>query len=499
MNIAELGLKSLELGEHVSFIFEGQEITNKQMNRAANKLGNALKNMGVQRGDRIILQMPNCPEVLQSFQAIWKIGAIVVPISYQVGQEEINFIYQDAGPKMVITSPEFFEKVNAARTKVAGLEHVIVVGSVAPAGTFLFQKLVGDSSNELEMVKTADDDVAVLVYTSGTTGTLKGVMLTHAGLHFSAVTQQETCNLPQDLVTIAILPLCHSFGIAMMNGAFLRLHGKVVLMRQFNLERFFENIQKFRVQSVPAVPTIYVYMVMYPDAKKYDVSSVKIWLSGSAPLSRETREQFKEKLGGEIVEGWGLTETGGNNTSNVHVLNRAGSIGKPLNGMEMRILDENGHEMSQGREGEIVIRGPMVVKGYWNRPEETAEVVRNGWLHTGDIGYVDGDGYFFVTDRKKDIIIKGGENISPRTIEEVLYSHPGVAEAAVIGMRDPVYGEEIKAFVTLKPGNTATPGELVEFCQGKLKRFFVPKEIVIIQAMPKLLVGKILKKELRKM
>ncbi len=378
MNIAELGLKSLELGEHVSFIFEGQEITNKQMNRAANKLGNALKNMGVQRGDRIILQMPNCPEVLQSFQAIWKIGAIVVPISYQVGQEEINFIYQDAGPKMVITSPEFFEKVNAARTKVASLEHVIIVSSEAPAGTFLFQKLVDDSSNELEMVKTADDDVAVLVYTSGTTGTPKGVMLTHAGLHFSAVTQQETCNLPQDLVTIAILPLCHSFGIAMMNGAFLRLHGKVVLMRQFNLERFFENIQKFRVQSVPAVPTIYVYMVMYPDAKKYDLSSVKIWLSGSAPLSGETREQFKEKLGGEIVEGWGLTETGGNNTSNVHVPNRAGSIGKPLNGMEMRILDENGHEMSQGREGEIVIRGPMVMKGYWNRPEETAEVVRNG-------------------------------------------------------------------------------------------------------------------------
>jgi long-chain acyl-CoA synthetase len=499
MNIAELALKSVETGEHTSIIFEGQEITNKQMNRASNKLGNALTNLGVQRGDRIILQMPNCPEVLQSFQAISKIGAIIVPISYQVGQEEINFIYQDAGATAVITSPEFYEKVNIARSKVAGLDKVIIVGSEAPAGAFLFHKLVDDASDELEMVETADDETAVLVYTSGTTGTPKGVMLTHAGLHFAAVSQQESCNLPQDLVTIAILPLCHAFGIAMMNGAFLRLHGKVVLMRQFNLENFFENVQKYRVQSVPAVPTMYVYMTMYPDPKKYDLSSVKIWLSGSAPLPLETSQRFKEKFGGEIVQGWGLTETGANNTSNVHVPNRVGSIGQPMNGIEMKVFDDNQNEMPQGKEGEIVVGGPVVMKGYWNRPEMTAEIVRNGWLHTGDIGYVDQDGYFFITDRKKDIIIKGGENISPRSIEEVLYNHPAVAEAAVVGMKDTVYGEDIKAFVTLKPGDTATPGELIEFCQGKLKNFFVPKEVVIIPAMPKTLVGKILKKELRKM
>ena len=498
MNIAELALKSLELGEHVSIIFEGREITNYQMNRAANKLGNALKNLGVQRGDRIILQMPNCPEVLQSFQAIWRIGAIIVPINYQVGQEEINFIYQDSGATTVITSPEFYEKVKIARSKVERFKNIIIVGSEAPAGACLFQKLVDGSSDELEMVKTADDDVAVLIYTSGTTGTPKGVMLTHAGLRFSAITQQETSNLPQDLVTIAVLPLCHSFGVAMMNGAFLRLRGKVVLMRQFKLEQFFENIQKYKVQSVPAVPTMYVYMVTYPDAKKYDVSSVKMWLSGSAPLSLDTRRQFKEKFGGEIAEGWGLTETGANNTGNFHVPNRPGSIGKPMNGMEMKIFDDNDREVPQGREGEIVIRGPMVMKGYWKLPEATAEVIRKGWLHTGDIGYADQDGYYFITDRKKDIIIKGGENISPRAIEEVLYSHPSVAEAAVIGMKDPVYGEDIKAFVTLKSGTVATPEELEEFCQGKLKRFFVPKEIVVLQTMPKTLVGKILKKELRK-
>ncbi len=211
-------------------------------------------------------------------------------------------------------------------------------------------------------------------------------------------------------------------------------------------------------------------------------------------------ETVQGKIRHEIAEGWGLTEAGANNTSSAHVaVKKVGSIGKPQNGMEMKIFDDNDNELPQGQEGEIVIRGPMVMKGYWNLPEATAEVIKNGWLHTGDIGYIDPDGYFFITDRKKDIIIKGGENISPRTIEEVLYTHPKVAEAAVIGIKDPVYGEDIKAFVTLKPGQTVSKEEIMEFCKANLKRFRVPKELVIMQAMPKTLVGKILKKELRKM
>jgi long-chain acyl-CoA synthetase len=367
-------------------------------------------------------------------------------------------------------------------------------------GTHSFKKLVEENSDKLKIVATADDDVAALIYTSGTTGTPKGVMLTHYGLYFVAKCQQDTTNLPQDLVTIAVLPLCHSFGVAMMNGAFLRYHGKVVIMRQFNLEHLFSNIQKYKVQSVPAVPTMYVYMLLFPDADKYDVSSVKNWVSGSAPLSLDTWKQFKEKFGGEIAEGWGLTEAGAGNAGQSHVaLKKPGSIGIPMKGMEIKIFDNNDKEVPQGQEGEIVLRGPMVMKGYWNLPEATAEVIKNGWLHTGDIGYVDKDGYFFITDRKKDIIIKGGENISPRTIEEVLYSHTCIVEAAVIGIKDPVYGEDIKAFVTLKPGQTATPEEIKVYCAGKLKKFFVPKEIVIMSALPKTLVGKILKKELRKL
>lgn len=499
MNVAELAIKNLAVGEHVSYIFEGQEITNVQMDRAARKFGNALKKLGVSKGDRVIMQMQNCPEVLQSFQAIWKIGAVAVPINYLVGQEEINFIYQDSEVHTVITSPEHLDKVKIAQSKYPGVKNIVIVSDKEHEGTQNFQKLLDSSSDDLDIAATADDDVAALIYTSGTTGTPKGVMLTHAGLSFSAKSQQETTNLPQDLVSLAVLPLCHSFGVAMMNSSFLRFHGKVVIMRQFNLEQIFFNIDKYKVQSVPAVPTMYIFMLMFPDYAKYDVSSVKNWVCGSAPLSMDTRRQFKEKFGGDIYEGWGLTEAGANNASNVNIVNRPGSIGKPMNGVEMKIFDNDDKELPPNVEGEIVLRGPMVMKGYWKLPEATAEVVRNGWLHTGDIGYVDKDGYFYITDRKKDIIIKGGENISPRVIEEVLFAHPDIAEAAVIGTKDKVYGEDIKAFVVLKPGKSATPEEIIEYTKGKLKIFFTPKEIVILTAMPKTLVGKILKKELRKM
>ena len=302
------------------------------------------------------------------------------------------------------------------------------------------------------------------------------------------------------MVSLAVLPLCHSFGIATMNSAYLRLRGKTIILRSFNLEQLFTAMQKYRINSLCAVPTMYVYMLQYPAAGKYDISSMKYWVCGSAPLAADTWKQFKEKFDAEIAEGWGFTEAGANNTSSAHLnVKKVGSIGKPQNGMEMKIFDDNDNELPQGQEGEIVIRGPMVMKGYWNLPEATAEVIKKGWLHTGDIGYIDPDGYFFITDRKKDIIIKGGENISPRTIEEVLYAHPKIAEAAVIGIKDTVYGEDIKAFVTLKPGQTATTDEIMEFCKANLKRFRVPKEIVIMQAMPKTLVGKILKKELRRM
>jgi long-chain acyl-CoA synthetase len=501
MNIARLAENRLkEEGERVTTIFEGREITNVQMDRAARKLGNALKNLGVKRGHRVILQMPNCPEVLQGFYAVWKIGAVVVPINYLVGEEETTYIYEDSGAKVVISSQSFLPKIRAGQSRVPTLETVILIDQEVPAGNLSYWPLVEKSSEELDAVETEDHEIAALIYTAGTTGRPKGVMHSHYSLYSNARMQYETIPLPDGMTGISVLPLCHSYGIATMNSGLFRRGGKIVLLNSFNVETILASIEKYQANAMAGVPTMYVFMLLYPEPRKYDLSSMKYWVSGSAPLALETWSRFKEVFGFEIIEGWGLTEAGANNSVNpLEGLKKVGSIGLPMKGTEMQIVGDAGSALPPGKEGEIVIRGPMLMKGYWNKPEETAEILRDGWLHTGDVGYADEDGYFWITDRKKDLIIKAGENISPRVIEEVLFKHPKVSEAAVIGIRDDIYGENVKAFVVLRPGQTATAEEIIEYCQIKLTTFLVPKEVAFMKALPKSLVGKVLKKELRKL
>ncbi len=273
-------------------------------------------------------------------------------------------------------------------------------------------------------METEDDELAALIYTAGTTGRPKGVMHSHYSLYANARMQYESVALPDGMTSISVLPLCHSYGIASMNNGLFR-RGKTVLLNSFNVETILASIEKYRANIMAGVPTMYVFMLLYPEPRKYDLSSMKYWISGSAPLALETWKKFKEIFGFEIIEGWGLTEAGANNSVNpLEGLKKVGSIGLPMKGTEMRIVDDDGNVLPPGKEGEIVIRGPMLMKGYWNKPEETAEILRDGWLHTGDVGYVDEDGYFWITDRKKDLIIKAGENISPRVIEEVLFKHP---------------------------------------------------------------------------
>ena len=501
MNIARLAEDRLkEDVERVIIIFEGREITNVEMDRAARKLGNALKNLGVKRGDRVVLQMPNCPEVLQGFHAVWKIGAVVVPINYLVGEEETTYIYEDSGAKVVISSQAFLPKIRAGQSRVPTLETVILIDKEVPSGNLSYWQLVEKSSEELDAVETEDDELAALIYTAGTTGRPKGVIHTHYSLYSNARMQYETIPLPDGMTGVSVLPLCHSYGIATMNSGLFRRGGKIVLLNSFNVETILASVEKYQANAMAGVPTMYIFMLLYPEPRKYDLSSMKYWVSGSAPLALETWNRFKEVFGFEIIEGWGLTEAGANNSVNpLEGLKKVGSIGLPMKGTEMRILDDAGNVLPPGKEGEIVIRGPMLMKGYWNKPEETAEILRDGWLHTGDVGYVDEDGYFWITDRKKDLIIKAGENISPRVIEEILFKHPKVSEAAVIGIKDNVYGENIKAFVVLRPGQTATAEEIIEYCQTKLTSFLVPKEVGFMKALPKSLVGKVLKKELRKL
>jgi len=501
MNLAGISEERVkEQGEQLSLFYEGREITNVEMLRASRRLARALKDLGVKRGDRVILQMPNCPEVLQGFGAIWRIGAVVVPINYLVGEEETAYIYQDSGAKVVISSSAFLPKVQAGREKASGLGNVILVDPDVPPGFLSYPRLVERSSEETEVVELADDELAALIYTAGTTGRPKGVMHTHLSLYSNAKMQAESISLPDGMVSIFVLPLCHSYGIASMNQGLFRRGGKAVLLGSFNVEAIFSAIQKYRANILAGVPTMYVFMLLFPEPKKYDLTSMRYWLCGSAPLALETFHRFKQAFGFEIIEGWGLTEAGANNSVNpLEGVKKVGSIGLPMKGTEMRVVDNEGKALPARKEGEIVIRGPMLMKGYWNKSQETAEVLRGGWLHTGDVGYVDEEGYFWITDRKKDLIIKAGENISPRAIEEVLFRHPKVSEAAVIGIKDEIYGEEIKAYVVLKPGQEATADEIIEYCRGSLTSFLLPREVAFLKALPKSLVGKVLKKELRKL
>ncbi len=501
MNISKLSEeKVLKEGERVNVIFEGKEITNFEMMRGSRKLASVLRSLGVRRGDRVILQMPNCPQVLQGFGAVWRIGGVIVPINYLIGEEETAYIYQDSGAKVVISSREFLPKINAGRMKAPELKNIILIDDPVPEGFLSFNELLGAAREDTDIEETGDDEFAALIYTAGTTGRPKGVIHTHKSLYENARMQYESVPLPDGITSVSVLPLCHSYGIATMNNALFRTATKTVLLNSFSLEGIFSSIEKYKAYIMSGVPTMYVYMLLYPEPKKYDLSSMKYWISGSAPLALETWKKFKEVFGFEIIEGWGLTEAGANNSVNpFDGLKKVGSIGLPMKGTDMQIMDDEGKTLPQNQQGEIVIRGPQLMKGYWKKPEETAQMLRDGWLHTGDVGYVDDDGYFWITDRKKDIIIKGGENISPRTIEEVLFTHPKVSEAAVIGTKSDIYGEDIKAFVVLRPGESAKANDILEFCKGRLTNFLLPREIVFLEALPKSIVGKVLKKKLREL
>lgn len=499
MNLAEFREKKVQAeGERVALYFKERVMTNFELQKNSRKLASALRGMGVKRGDRVIIQTPNCPEVLEAFGACWRIGAAIVPINYLMSDDEIAYIYRDSGAKTAISSAAFLPRVRAAQAKAPEMKTVILVDKEAPEGTIAYHDLIAAENEDHSFADMKEDELAALIYTAGTTGNSKGVMHTHQSLYANAKMQYESMPFPDGMVYVSVLPLCHSFGIATINNGMFR-SATTILLDSFDIELILSSIARYKANLLVAVPTMYVYLLLYPEPKKYDVSSMKYWICGSAPLALETWKKFKEIYGGEICEGWGLTEAGANNATNpIHGLKKVGSIGIPMKGTEMKIIDDEGKFLPQGQQGEIVIRGPQIMKGYWNKPEETAQAIRDGWLHTGDVGFEDKDGYFWITDRKKDLIIKGGENISPRTIEEALFAHPKVSEAAVVGMKDDVYGENIKAFVVLNPGQTATAEEIIEYCKKTLTTFLAPQEVVFINALPKSLVGKVLKKELRK-
>jgi len=507
MNIATIMNQRVEeIGNKILMVFEEKEITNIQLNEQGRRLGNGLKSFGVKRGDHVAVCMPNCPEVWITFQAIWQAGAAIAPIMFLLSNEEIHYILKDSDTKIIITHIELIDKIEEARKGIENIEKVIVVGGKNGEDKIDFHGLISRSPIMEKAEDLDDDEVALMIYTSGTTGRPKGVMLTHGNLYFNFTATigdfENTQDLNQYGASILCLPLAHGFGVFVMNAALLSGNKKerYILMRWFDPEEIFKLIEKHRATNFFGVPTMYRVLLNHPTINQYDLSSLDICSIASAPVPDELYDAFTSKFKCKMQEVYGLTEAVAVVTfSRADMPRKPGSSGLPLPGVQISIVDDEDGKLLPFEQGEIVVKGPNVMKGYYKKPEETNEALRNGWLHTGDIGYLDDEGYLYVTDRKKDMLIKGGYNIYPSEIETYILEHHAVNDAAVIGIPHEKYGEDIMAFVVLMDGEKLSEEELNNYIKSRISKFKAPSRIKFIGNLPKNLVGKIQKQELRKM
>jgi len=450
----------------------------------------ALRAKGVQAGDRVGMQLPNVPYFPIVYYAVMRLGAVVVPMNPLLKGDEVAYHLSDAGARMMLGWHGFEEECRAG-TEKAGAECILVKPGQ-------FEALLDDAVPFDDVVDCADDDAAVIIYTSGTTGRPKGAVLTHGNVRAGAEVGRELVDARAESVAVATLPLFHVFGMnSVMNTTFLA-RGCMTLVPRFEPTSVLEVIERDRATTFAGVPTMYAALLNHPERSRYDVSALELCVSGGSAMPVEVLRGFDEAFGAKILEGYGLSETTGMASFNLRDRERKpGSIGVPVGGIEMKVVDDQDEEVPQGEPGEIVMRGPFVMKGYWNRDDATEEVMRGGWFHTGDIATVDEDGYFFIVDRKKDLIIRGGYNVYPREIEEVLYTHPGVLEAAVVGVPHDSLGEEVGAAVVLKAGEQATPDELRDFVRSKIAAYKYPRVVWFMDELPKGPTGKILKREIK--
>lgn len=502
MNLAVLGERNAErFGEYASIVFEGREHTNLELLRRSKRLASALDGMEIRSGERIGVMLPNMPEVAVCYGAISRVGGVVMPMLFLLAVPEIRHILADSGASAVITSPEFYPNVARAAGGLENPPKIIVVGDPLPEGerAFSFDALLAGASDDFPIVDKDDEDIAVIMYTSGTTGRPKGVMLSHGNLLFNAENTATVVPTRDGDVSIGCLPLAHLFGMgSMIVGQLFKLKG--IVLRWFTAEGFFEAVNVHRATSSALVPTMLAYMLGHPDFDSVDWSSFEWLVVAAAPVPVELADEFEKRTGARVLEGYGLTET----SPAVSIMRmedprRPGSCGRPVPNVEVTILDDDDRPLGPGETGEVCVRGPNVMKGYHNLPEETAAAVRSGWFHTGDMGHLDEDGYLYITERKKDLIIRGGFNIYPRDVEDALYGHPSVLECAVVGVPDARFGEEVRAYVVLRPGTSATAEELLAVCRENLAKYKTPKDVVFLDTLPKNPIGKILKRDLREL
>lgn len=504
-NYARYGVRNIEnFGEYDLLTYEDkdgvQTLSNRELADRSNALAASLAELGIRRGEVVAVVLPNSLTVPIAFNGIFKSGAVFLPIIFGLTAADIRYILQDSGAVAVVTNAELHTKIAAASEGLKNIRHIIVEGEVPLCpGTISFASFTDRKVDDFTMAVMEQDEMAVLMYTSGTTGAPKGVMLSHRNVSVTLENGLASWPSTREDVSLVPLPLNHIFGMLMVNECNVT-GARMIIHKWFDPQLVLESISRNRVTQFAGVPTMLIRLLETYDPAQHDLRSMVNWKCGGAQLSIETIKAVENKLGGTVYDGFGMTETAPSVTrQRIGEPRKPGSVGPAIDGVTIKIFDEQDNELPVGQDGEICVQGPGVMLGYLNKPEETAQALSNGWLHTGDMGHLDEEGNLFITGRKKDLIIRGGENISPGTIEDVLFSHPAVLEAAVIGVPDPVYGEEVKACIALREGCSATQEELIDHCLQALPRFKTPKTIAFFKELPKNPVGKILKKDLRKM
>ena len=517
---------SKDVPEKVALHFMGKEMTYKELHQSALKFANYLRSLGVEKGDRVAVMLPNCPQAVIAYYGTMYAGGIVVQTNPLYTERELQYQMADSGAKVILVMDILYPRTMKILSETS-LENVIVTGikdylpfpknlvypfiqkkqygfsvKVEHSGmNHLFTEIMkSTSASDIPLEFDFENDLALLQYTGGTTGFPKGVMLTHKNLIANTMmcdAWMYKCKKGEETI-LGILPFFHVYGMTTVLILSVMQQGKMVLLPKFDAEQALKTIDKQKPTLFPGAPTMYIGLLNHPDLQKYDLSTIKACLSGSAPLPLEVQEKFEAISGGRVVEGYGLTETSPVTHANPIWGNRInGSIGLPWPNTEAVILRSGESEiLPAGEVGEIAIKGPQVMKGYWNRPEDTAMTFNDGWFLTGDLGYMDEKGYFYVVDRKKDMIIAGGFNIYPREVEEVLYEHEAIQECVVAGIPDPYRGETVKAYIVLKEGKTVTDKELNEFCRKNLAAYKVPRFYEFRTELPKTAVGKILRRTL---
>ena len=478
-------------GDRIALKLDDLELSYRMLDEGAARVAGMLRSKGMGPGDRVGIMLPNVPYFPVAYYGALRIGATIVPMNVLLKGREVTFYLKDPAVKVLIAWHDF---ADAAQTGAgeAGADLVLVKPGE-------FEQLLAGAEPVREVADRAGHDTAVILYTSGTTGTPKGAELTHENLRRNSEVSRGLFDLAEEDVVLGALPLFHSFGQTCAMNNCVGSGAMLTLVPRFDPAKALEIIARDKVTVFEGVPTMYAAMLQHPDADSADTSSLRVCVSGGAAMPGEIMRAFEEKFGCIILEGYGLSETSPVASFNHPDRGRkVGSIGTPIEGVEMKVVDDEGNDVAQGDVGEIVIRGHNVMKGYWNRPDATADAIRAGWFHSGDMAKVDEDGFFFIVDRKKDMIIRGGYNVYPREIEEVLYEHPAVAEAAVVGVPHPELGEEVAAAVALKAGREVSADDLQAYVKEQVAAYKYPRTIWFLDELPKGPTGKILKREIER-